>query len=44
MREGLLKGPSMWIFNNEGLQIYSPDGKTKFKDTPPESICHNVTG
>jgi len=44
MRDGLLKGPSMWIFNNEGLQIYSPDGKTKFKDTPPESICHNVTG
>ena len=44
MRDGLLKGPSMWIFGKGGLQIYSPDGKTQLKNTPPESICHNVTG
>jgi len=43
-RPGMIDGPSLWHFGGNGLNIYSPDGSETLKSTPPEGICHNVTG
>jgi len=43
-RPGVINGPSLWHFGGGGLNIYSPDGSENLKSTPPEEICHNVTG
>ena len=34
MREGMMKGPSMWIFGGNGLDIYSADGSDHLKWLP----------
>jgi hypothetical protein len=44
MREGMMKGPSMWIFGGNGLDIYSADGSDHLKSTPATEVCHNTTG
>lgn len=41
---GIIQGPSMWIFGEEGLKIYSPDGSTELKSSVASDICHNITG
>jgi len=43
-RPGMFVGPTMWIFGSTGLKIYNPDGSEELVSTPPEDICHNVTG
>jgi len=42
--KGAFSGPTMWILGSTGLRIYSPDGSNELVSTPPEDICHNVTG
>lgn len=34
----------MWIFGENGLDIYQVDGSRHVKHTPGDEICHNVTG
>lgn len=43
-RPGIFDGPTMWVFGSTGLHIYNPDGSQELVQTPPEEICHNVTG
>ena len=40
----MINGPNLWLFWSDGLKVYSPDGNEELKSTPPEDICHNVTG
>ena len=40
----MINGPNLWLFWSDGLKVYSPDGSEELKSTPPEDICHNVTG
>ena len=40
----MINGPNLWLFWSDGLKVYSPDGNEELKSTPPEEICHNVTG
>lgn len=34
----------MWVFGDEGLKIYSPDGKSLRKSTSAERVCHETSG
>lgn len=43
-KAGTFDGPTIWILGSTGLRIYSPDGSDELVSTPPEDICHNVTG
>ena len=33
----------MWMFGENGVSIYSPDGSEEVKTLPPERVCKNVT-
>lgn len=42
--KGAFDGPTMWILGTTGMRIFNPDGSIELVSTPPEDICHNVTG
>jgi hypothetical protein len=33
----------MWMFGENGVSIYTPDGSQEVKNIPPEQVCKNVT-
>jgi len=37
-------GNSLWVFGDEGVHIFNPDGSQNLKNIPPKDICHLTAG